>query len=130
MSDRIAVMNRGAVEQVGTPEEVYRRPKTRFVASFLGAMNWIGGVGLRPEVLHIEALRVSREAGSNKRRGVVTGSVFLGSIVHVEMRLESGETCTAQFAHDAAMFRTGESVLVDWNEADELKFPGELRLPE
>jgi ABC-type Fe3+/spermidine/putrescine transport system ATPase subunit len=122
MSDRIAVMNRGAVEQVGTPEEVYRRPKTRFVASFLGAMNWIGGVGLRPE-----ALRVSREAASNKCRGVVAGSVFLGSMVHIEMRLESGETCTAQIAHDAAMFRTGESVHVDWNEADELRFPDDLR---
>ncbi len=46
MSDRIAVMNRGAVEQVGTPEEVYQRPKTRFVASFLGAMNWIGRRGI------------------------------------------------------------------------------------
>src|SRR5262249_35562910 len=37
MSDFVAVLNRGAVEQVGPPEEVYRRPATRFVASFLGA---------------------------------------------------------------------------------------------
>jgi ABC-type Fe3+/spermidine/putrescine transport system ATPase subunit len=130
MSDRIAVMNRGSVEQVGTPEEVYRRPKTRFAASFLGAMNWIGGVGLRPEALHIEAMRISREADARSRRGVVAGSVFLGSMVHVEMRLESGEICTAQIAHDAVVFRTGESVYVSWNEADELKFPGELRLPQ
>jgi hypothetical protein len=44
-------------------------------------------------------------------------------MVHVEMRLENGETCTAQVAHDAAMFRTGESVHVSWNEADELRLP-------
>jgi len=118
MSDRIAVMNRGAVEQVGTPEEVYRRPKTRFVASFLGAMNWIGGVGLRPE-----ALRISRDPASNKRRGVVLASVFMGPVIHVETRLESGETCTVQMQHDAEVFRTGESVHVGWSEADELRFP-------
>jgi ABC-type Fe3+/spermidine/putrescine transport system ATPase subunit len=117
MSDRIAVMNRGSVEQVGTPEEVYRRPKTRFVASFLGAMNWIGGVGLRPE-----ALRITREAGVRSRRGAVAGSVFLGSVVHVEMRLEGGEICTVQMPHDAAMFRTGETVHLHWSEADELRF--------
>src|SRR6266852_4659522 len=49
MSDQIAVMNQGAVEQVGAPREIYHRPRTRFVASFLGAMNWINGVGVRPE---------------------------------------------------------------------------------
>jgi ABC-type Fe3+/spermidine/putrescine transport system ATPase subunit len=121
MSDRIAVMNRGSVEQVGTPEEVYRRPGTRFVASFLGAMNWIGGVGLRPE-----ALRISRDGAPHQRRGVVVGSVFLGSLVHVEMRLESGESCTVQMPHDAAAFRSGESVHVSWSESDELRFGGEV----
>ncbi|HEY1760136.1 MAG TPA: ABC transporter ATP-binding protein [Bryobacteraceae bacterium] len=117
MSDRIAVMNRGMVEQVGTPEEVYRRPKTRFVASFLGAMNWIGGVGVRPE-----ALTISREANPQGRRGVVVGSVFLGSAVHVEARLDSGEICTAQVAHDAATLRAGEAVSIGWSAADELRF--------
>src|SRR6202050_4878922 len=74
MSDSIAVMNRGAVEQVGTPQDVYRGPKTRFVANFLGVMNWMGAVGLRPE-----AVRISHEATAGSRRGTVTGSVFLGS---------------------------------------------------
>jgi len=39
MSDRIAVMNQGRVEQVGTPEELYERPRTRFVADFLAVRN-------------------------------------------------------------------------------------------
>jgi spermidine/putrescine transport system ATP-binding protein len=39
MSDRIAVMNRGKVEQVGTPEEIYDRPRTTFVAGFIGVSN-------------------------------------------------------------------------------------------
>ena len=43
MSNRIAVMNRGRYEQLGTPEDLYERPKTRFVASFLGASNLLHG---------------------------------------------------------------------------------------
>src|SRR4051812_48389006 len=43
MSNRIAVMNRGRYEQLGTPEELYERPRTRFVAGFLGASNLIPG---------------------------------------------------------------------------------------
>jgi spermidine/putrescine transport system ATP-binding protein len=39
MSDRIAVMNEGRIEQIGTPEELYERPRTRFVADFLGVRN-------------------------------------------------------------------------------------------
>ena len=43
MSDRIVVMNKGEIEQLGTPEEVYRRPESRFVASFLGQSNLLSG---------------------------------------------------------------------------------------
>ncbi len=39
MSDRIVVMNKGIIEQVGTPEEIYEKPKTRFVADFIGESN-------------------------------------------------------------------------------------------
>jgi len=43
MSDRIAVMNRGRVEQLGSPEELYERPNTRFVADFIGTTNLLTG---------------------------------------------------------------------------------------
>lgn len=43
MSDRIAVMNSGVVHQIGTPDEVYNEPKTAFVASFIGEMNFLQG---------------------------------------------------------------------------------------
>lgn len=48
MSDRIAVMNRGKVEQVGPAEDVYERPKTPFVAKFLGDSNLIPATALEP----------------------------------------------------------------------------------
>jgi len=50
MSDRIAVMEKGRLEQVGTPEEIYDRPKTRFVADFIGVSNFFSG-----KVVAIEA---------------------------------------------------------------------------
>jgi iron(III) transport system ATP-binding protein len=44
MSDRLAVMNSGRIMQVGTPSEIYTHPADRFVADFIGVMNFIGGV--------------------------------------------------------------------------------------
>ena len=49
LSDTLAVMRAGRIEQMGTPEELYRKPRTKFVASFLGAVSWIGEIGVRPE---------------------------------------------------------------------------------
>ena len=43
MSDRVAVMDHGEVQQIGTPEEVYRHPANRFVAEFVGRVNLIEG---------------------------------------------------------------------------------------
>ena len=49
MSDRIVVMNRGRIEQVGTPDEIYGRPRTAFVADFVGKMNFLDGRLLAPD---------------------------------------------------------------------------------
>ena len=107
MSDQLAVMNAGAIEQVGTPQDVYLRPRTRFVAGFLGAVNWIDGVGLRPEVT-----RISRTLPSNGgafRPATVTGSVFLGNCVHVLTRLESGEDAVAEIPRNNGTYQAGEA---------------------
>jgi spermidine/putrescine transport system ATP-binding protein len=78
MSDRIAVMNRGIVHQIGTPDEIYNDPQTAFVASFIGDMNFLEG-----EVLGTRAgttrLRVfGREVSCrNKRYEVGKGAKAL-----------------------------------------------------
>jgi ABC-type Fe3+/spermidine/putrescine transport system ATPase subunit len=121
MSDQLAVMNAGAIEQVGTPQDVYLRPSTRFVAGFLGAVNWIDGIGLRPEVT-----RISRGLPSNGGRfrpATVTGSVFLGNCVHVLTRLESGEDAVAEIPRSNGTYHTGEAIHVCWNPSDEMIFP-------
>lgn len=123
MSDRIAVMNRGIVEQIGAPEDIYLRPRTRFVASFLGAMNWVDGAGIRPEVT-----RVSREPSNHGARSfpaVVRGSTFLGNVVHVEAELANGAAVIAELPRGNNNFSAGESIHVWWQPADELRFPEE-----
>ena len=113
LSDTIAVMDKGRVEQVGSPREVYSRPRTRFVANFLGAMNWIGGVGVRPE-----SVRLAQQG----RPGVVTNVVYLGSAVHAETRLDSGDVVTAQVAPDQAP-EAGAAVHLEWSTEDEVRLP-------
>ena len=118
MSDNLAVMNEGRIEQIGSPEDVYLRPKTRFVAGFLGAVNWIDGVGVRPE-----AVRLAREAqnhGSKSFPGMVTDSVFLGDCFQVAVRLHSGEEAVAQVHRSSTLFQPGEAVHICWNPADEI----------
>ena len=120
MSDQLAVMNEGRIEQVGTPEEVYLRPQTRFVAGFLGAVNWIGNVGIRPE-----ATRIAHNAEPGSARtspATVTDSLFLGDRVHVRVRLASGEEAVAQ-VNRGSTFQPGQPVHICWNPADEMVFP-------
>jgi spermidine/putrescine transport system ATP-binding protein len=111
-------MRGGEIEQSGTPQELYQKPRTRFVASFLGEMNWVGGVGIRPEcvcVAHDPGLNVSRP-------GRVAHTTFLGPHRHLTIQLEGGEVVTAQTAA-AVAFHEGESVQVSWDSSDELRFP-------
>jgi spermidine/putrescine transport system ATP-binding protein len=120
MSDSIAVMNGGRIEQIGAPEDVYLRPRTRFVAGFLGAVNWMDGVGIRPE-----ALRVSRSAPENgrlSRPATVLRSVFMGNCVQVQLRLSSGAEAMSETPRSAEAFQPGESVYACWSHSDEMAF--------
>ena len=56
MADRIVVMNQGAIEQVGTPQEIYRHPTTAFVADFVGSMNFLPGTLLAPDKVKVGGL--------------------------------------------------------------------------
>ena len=65
MSDRIAVMNRGRVEQIGVPEEVYDRPSTTFVAGFIGVSNLMPATVARPGVVKLDSgPEVAAETGA------------------------------------------------------------------
>ena len=97
ISDRIVVMNEGRVEQVGTPFEVYNRPRTRFVASFVGTLNI-----LRGRVLDAVAGRVAVDdqeiTVARATQGLVTGQTksFALRPEAVSLGEGRGEVGTAQ----------------------------------
>ena len=59
MADRIVVMNQGVIDQVGTPTEIYREPKTLFVADFIGTMNHLYGRAATPESVSLGSLELA-----------------------------------------------------------------------
>jgi len=68
ISDRIAVLERGRVAQVGTAEDLFERPTTRFVAQFIGRTNLVDGIVAEPGVVVREGLRL-RVATADAKRG-------------------------------------------------------------
>jgi ABC-type Fe3+/spermidine/putrescine transport system ATPase subunit len=119
LSDRVAVMNKGRIEQFGAPEEVYLRPATAFVAGFLGAMNWFGKAGVRPESTRVAA---SRPEGVLLRKGIVESLLFLGNCIHLNARLENGECAIAEIPRDQCPYAERETIWLHWQPADELYF--------
>jgi spermidine/putrescine transport system ATP-binding protein len=117
MSDRVAVMNLGKVEQVGDPQAVYENPETVFVAEFLGVSNMlegeasgngllrVGEIVLRAEqgathasgparaVIRPERVTVEKDPapGENQLPGMIDRVVFVGSTLDVRVRLVTGE---------------------------------------
>lgn len=82
MSDRIAVMNEGVVEQLATPREIYDRPLTKFVAGFIGESNIFDG---KVKAIHDGILDVETSAGTMK----VLGNGFnVDEDIHVSIRPE------------------------------------------
>jgi ABC-type Fe3+/spermidine/putrescine transport system ATPase subunit len=120
VSDRLGVMSGGKLEQVGTPEDIYLRPQSRFVASFLGGLNWIDDVGVRPEATRIG--KQSPESSARSRAATVVQSTFLGNCVHVEARLSNGQTVVAEVSRLNGTFSAAEPVYIWWRPDDELAF--------
>jgi ABC-type Fe3+/spermidine/putrescine transport system ATPase subunit len=118
LSDKLAVMNQGRIEQFASPEEVWLRPATRFAAGFLGAVNWFGHTGIRPEVTYADR---EPPPANGARRAVIESTLFLGNRLHVHVRCESGEAAIAEVARGRD-FAEGESVWLWWNAADEMRF--------
>jgi putative spermidine/putrescine transport system ATP-binding protein len=127
MSDRLAVLNSGQIEQVGTPVEVYERPATEFVAGFIGVSNLIDRDGhrltVRPEKVHL-LLDDAEPAplGSHSEGGVVDEVVYLGVITRYRVELDGGGHLVAvrqnlQTAAADVLQVRGRRVRVAWHPA-------------
>jgi putative spermidine/putrescine transport system ATP-binding protein len=126
MSTRIAVFNEGRVEQVGTPQEIYDRPATSFVAGFVGTSNLLDaeqsarllGVAaahtLRPERIR---LANTGDVGSNERSatGTVVDVQYLGPVSRVRVTLaEGGRLVVSVPSDELAGVADGSTVRVAW----------------
>ncbi len=91
MSDRIVIMRDGAIEQVGTPKELYERPATKFAASFLGKSNFIrqGGktFALRPEKIDLR----TDHGGDARASGSIRSITYFGSMQRIIVDTEQGD---------------------------------------
>ena len=102
MSDRIAVFNRGRIEQIGAPADVYERPATRFVAGFVGTSNLLTGeaartiVGragtftVRPEKIHLASPDTEPSGDEVAATGRVREVVYVGPDTRYIVRLDAG----------------------------------------
>ena len=94
MSDRIAVLNHGRIEQVGTPLEVYERPQSDFVAGFIGISNLIERDGrhmtVRPEKILLLSDGEEPPAGTHAETGIIRDVVYVGVITRYIIDLDAG----------------------------------------
>ena len=155
MSDRIAVMHAGKVEQLGTPEELYERPATRFVADFIGTTNLLHGrvesdgrvrlatgeiapcadttlaagavveLSVRPESISL----VPADA-EGAIRGHVEQAAYLGNVVSYQVVTPGGLTMTVLSPKSGVRLPAGSDVAVTWPPADALVLAGGSARPQ
>jgi len=94
MSDRIAVFNRGRVEQVGPPAVVYEHPRSEFIADFVGVSNVIERGGrrytVRPEKIHVLGDGDAPQPGARVEEGVVHDVQYVGPVTRYHVTLDGG----------------------------------------
>ena len=128
MSDRVAVFNNGKIEQIDAPRELYLRPRTPFVASFVGTSNVFtperaaalcgmqGVFSLRPEHIRLN------EAGDVQVHGIVQAVQYQGAATRFELTLADGEKllvsqANLSDAHLPVLLQPGQAVQASWSRA-------------
>jgi sulfate/thiosulfate transport system ATP-binding protein len=123
VSDRIAVLNKGRIEQVGSPTQVYDSPASAFVMSFLGAVSVLNGALVRPHDIRVGrnpdmaiATADDTAAATGVLRATIDRIVMLGFEVRVELTsAATGGSFTAQITRgdaEALALREGDTVYV------------------
>jgi putative spermidine/putrescine transport system ATP-binding protein len=155
LADRIVVLNKGRVEQEGSPEDIYESPKSAFVASFVGRKNVLEGVVEHPcagnhvVATELGALRADRdfgvkcEVGSRVVYVIDSGRIFSGSAANnvingevlsaqrlgvmevVRVRVGSVILAWQRLAGSAPVVVEGSPVTLSWSSTDALVLPSD-----
>jgi putative spermidine/putrescine transport system ATP-binding protein len=113
MSDHVAVFNEGRIEQVGTPNDVYERPATEFVAGFVGTSNILERNGRR---ISVRPERI--ELNGSGEPGVVADVVFVGAFTRVLVDTDTGDRLTVVRKNDGSKIEPGARVHLSWSDGD------------
>jgi putative spermidine/putrescine transport system ATP-binding protein len=148
LSDRILVLDGGSVQQIGAPDEVYRRPANRFVADFLGLANMfdgtvtIGGLSLpggdsipcdtsrlaqgsnATAVIRPEHVKILPEAGATGLRAVFRQVVYLGHLQRWHLETQDGRKVVATITERGRPPAPGEALRIGWDAEDAWLLPG------
>lgn len=139
IADRIAIMNKGRLEQVGSPDEIYWAPKTKFVAGFIGQANVLSGnwdaarrrfivldhefectnsketaAGGSSLFLRPEEIRLGGEGQANRLAGTVESVAALGSTLHVRIGTPAGQFLVYRLSDSKHLIKPGDQVVVSW----------------
>ena len=153
MSDRVVVMDGGRVQQIDTPDTAYYRPKSRFVAGFLGLANFLDGeidssdgacairldsgesISVAPSgtpptgrvcgIIRPEDVKLVNGSGGGMVKGTVREAVFLGETVRYAVKLDSGLSMTAHVTGSRQRFAEGRRVELAWDPARVWLIPAE-----
>jgi putative spermidine/putrescine transport system ATP-binding protein len=127
MSDRIAVMSAGRIEQVGTPAEIYERPASRFVAEFIGRMNFFSDAG-RTVAIRPERAKLAKYQPTDgfTRAGKVSQVLYLGATREYHLALDGGERALVETPNDggAPRFAAGDAVWFTATQDNCYEIPG------
>ena len=108
LADRVIVINEGHIEQVGTPEELYKEPKNNFISNFIGENNIIDeNLVIRPEEISIKL--------DSSGEGKVVDVTYLGATVEYLVETPDGNTLKVLTMSTAERFNIGDKVLVQIN---------------
>ena len=108
IADRVIVINEGHIEQIGTPEELYKEPKNNFISSFIGENNIIDeNLVIRPEEISIKL--------DSSGEGKVVDVTYLGATVEYLVETPDGNTLKVLTMSTAERFNIGDKVLVQIN---------------
>jgi len=136
MSDRVAVFNHGRIEQMASPAELYERPKTAFVAGFVGISNLIADdlakriagsdrpVSVRPEKIHLGPANAQPPANAQSVAGTVASILYLGANTRYLVALEGGGELTVLLQNRDAHFEPtqGGPVRLWWEPRHLMRF--------
>jgi ABC-type Fe3+/spermidine/putrescine transport system ATPase subunit len=117
IADRIAIMNKGKIEQIDSPENLYQHPKTAFIARFLGLANLIPAESLRPYIaldseaeyvlIHPESLALDEEG---QIRGIILERIFQGDSYRLKVEIAEGFTLSLHLPSSAPVPNVNQEI--------------------